>query len=86
MLEAKCFAWADVCLTVPGKLRDRDAITGPSAEVGAALATTAARAASNGGRALAAQLQREMEARTDQKDFVRIGPEHARTAGQAGAR
>ncbi|MCY4056398.1 MAG: hypothetical protein OXG44_00205, partial [Gammaproteobacteria bacterium] len=84
MLEANGFAWADVCLTVPGKLRDRDAIAGPSAEVGAALATAAARAASKGGRALAARLQGMMETRTDRKAFIRIGPENAGTAGLPG--
>ena len=74
MLEANSFAWTDLCLTLPRELTDRDAIAGATTEVSAALETAAARARSNGGRALAARLQRRIAARTDRKEFVRIGP------------
>ena len=76
MLEASSFAWTDLCLTLPKELTDRDTIAGPTTEVSAALETAAARARSKGGRALAAGLQRKMTARTDRKEFVRIGPDH----------
>jgi len=73
MLEADSFAWMDLCLTLPKELRDRDAIAGRTTEMSAALETAAAHARSNGGRTLAAQLQRRIAARTDRKEFVRIG-------------
>ena len=88
MLEANSFAWTDVCLTLPKELTDRDAIAGPTTEVSAALETAATRARSKGGRALAAMLRREMAARTDRKEFVRISPDdnNADAAGTPPAR
>ena len=84
MLEADSFAWTDLCLTLPKELTDRDAIAGRTTEVSAALETAAAHAKSNGRRALAARLQRRIAARTDRKEFVRIGPDnHQTTAGRA---
>ena len=83
MLEANSFAWTDVCLTLPKELTDRDAIAGPTTEVNAGLETAATRARSKGGRALAARLQREMAARTDRKEFVRINPDDRETAARS---
>ncbi len=84
MIEADSFAWTDVCLTLPKKLTDRDAIAGPTTEVSAALETASTRARSKRGRALAAQLQREIAARRDRKKFVRIGPGGSRAEERPG--